>query len=502
METRKIGVSLPPLEVEELPTPEEAFKTRRIGVEELILLVLGPSVIALGIAIGSGEWLLGPLNVGKYGFQGIFWIVLVSAILQVFYNVELGRYTLATGEPPILGFGRMPPGYLFWIPVGLICFYMAFILGGWTVSAGSSLFALFSGRLYNPEELEFVRLLGIGLLISIFLILLIGRKIERTMEAFQGLFLPYILIGLIMVTLVVVPLGYWGRAIFSLLIPARPPEGTDVSLLGALAGFTALASGLNFMFIGYYRDKGYGMGSRVGYLAGVLGGEPKQILPGRTFPEDEKNATVWKRWFRYLTLDQWGVFFPGVLLGMVLPSILVGYLVQTSANAAPDQTTILTFAAIELGQRYGAILAGWAFLVGFVILYSTQIVVLELLARNLTDAVFGIRASRGERHSDHAWLFADSRRFYYLTVIGLILVIAVLIHLALPVQLIVTSANLSNFAALIFPLVMIYLNRQLPRPAKITWWSYLVLVVNAIFFGFFFLNFLATQIWGTPLVRF
>jgi hypothetical protein len=49
---------------------------------------------------------------------------------------------------------------------------------------------------------------------------------------------------------------------------------------------------------------------------------------------------------------------------------------------------------------------------------------------------------------------------------------------------------------------MIYLNRQLPRPARITWWSYLVLALNVVFFGFFFLNFLLVQLTGTPLVRF
>jgi hypothetical protein len=107
----QIGVSRPALEIEDLPTPEEAFKVKRIGWEELILVVLGPSIIALGVAIGSGEWLLGPLNVGTYGFKGIGWVILVSILLQVFYNVELARFTIATGEPPIVAFGRVPPGF-------------------------------------------------------------------------------------------------------------------------------------------------------------------------------------------------------------------------------------------------------------------------------------------------------------------------------------------------------------------------------------------------------
>lgn len=502
-EYKQIGVSRPPLEVQDLPTPEEVFKVKRVGLQEMILFILGPGVIALGVSIGSGEWQLGPLTVSKLGFQGIGWVILVSAILQVLYNIELARFTIATGEPPVLAFGRTPPGYWFWIPLALFSFYMAFILGGWTVSAGASLFALFTGRVYQANELELVRVLGIGLLVTIFIVTLFGRKIERTMEAIQGLILPYVLIGLLLVTLVVVPVSYWGSAMLSLVTPSRLPEGADMSLLGALAGFTALASGLNFMFIGYYRDKGYGMGSRTGFIPGLFGGRANKLSSvGKIFPENEKNAARWKRWFRYLLIDQWGIYFVGAILGMMLPSILVGYLAGLPGAQAPEQATITTYAALELGQRYGPLLSGWTLLTGFIILYTTQMVVLELLARNLTDGLLGFRMrARSKRpqtnpealEAEQESAIQDPRRIYYPIMIGLIVVISVIIHLALPVQLTVISGNLSNFAALIFPLVMIYLNRQLPRPARISWWSTLALIGNVLFFGFFFVNFLLTQ---------
>ncbi|MBN2548967.1 MAG: Nramp family divalent metal transporter [Anaerolineales bacterium] len=506
-EYKQIGVSRPPLEVQDLPTPEEVYKVKRVGLQELILFILGPGVIALGISIGSGEWQLGPLNVSKLGFQGIGWVILVSAVLQVLYNIELARFTIATGEPPILAFGRTPPGYWLWIPLALFSFYMAFILGGWTVSAGASLFALFTGRVYQANELELVRIMGIGLLASIFVVTMFGRKIERTMEAVQGLILPYVLIGLLLVTLVVVPISYWGSAMLSLVTPSRLPEGADMSLLGALAGFTALASGLNFMFIGYYRDKGFGMGSRTGYLPGLLGGRASKLSSvGKIFPENEKNAAIWKRWFRYLLIDQWGIYFVGAILGMMLPSILVGYLAGLPGAQPPEQASVTTYAALQLGQRFGPLLSGWTLLTGFLILYTTQMVVLELLARNLTDGLLGFRRRARSKqpetaaeNSSEESIVQDPRRLYYPIMIGLIVVISIIIHLALPVQLTVISGNLSNFAALIFPLVMIYLNRQLPKPARITWWSYLSLVGNVLFFGFFFVNFLLTQ--GSALFR-
>lgn len=494
---RQIGVSRPALEIEDLPTPEEAFKVKRIGWEELILVVLGPSIIALGVAIGSGEWLLGPLNVGTYGFKGIGWVILVSIVLQVFYNVELARFTIATGEPPIAAFGRVPPGFYLWVPLALFCFFLAFILGGWTVNAGASLFALFTGRAYRPDELETVRILGIGLLLVSSSLTLFGKKIERSLEIVMGIFVAFILISLTLVTLVVVPPSYVGQALASLVTITAPPPGTDPSLLGALAGFAALAAGLNFMSTGLYRDKGYGMGYKTGYIAGLIGGKQVQILPsGKIFPENEKNTATWKRWFRYLLIDQWGIFFIGSLVGIMAPSILVGYLAGVPGATQPTQTTISVYAALQLGQQFGPILFGWALLIGFFILFKTQIIILELLTRNLTDAAYGV----SERFRQ--WVGCDPRRFYYPSMLVLVAVIGIMIHIALPVQLIVVSANLSNLASMIFPLAMIYLNSQLPKPAKIAWWSYLVLVLNVLFFGFFFINFVAIQLTGTPLFKF
>ncbi len=141
-ESLQIGVSRPALPLADLPTPEEVFGRQRIGVRELVTVVLGPSMIALGVSIGSGEWLLGPLAFGRFGFAGLGWLVVLSAILQTFYNVENARYTLATGEVPVVGFTRTPPGLRFWAPATLLIIYLGWIRGGWASAAGQSLFEL------------------------------------------------------------------------------------------------------------------------------------------------------------------------------------------------------------------------------------------------------------------------------------------------------------------------------------------------------------------------
>ncbi|MBM3301613.1 MAG: Nramp family divalent metal transporter, partial [Deltaproteobacteria bacterium] len=252
----QIGVSRPALPLTDIPTPEEVFNKPKLGPKELITCVLGPSMIALGVSIGSGEWLLGPLGFGKYGFMGLGFLVMISAVLQTFYNVENARYTLATGEVPIVGFYRTPPGMPFWLPVSLFLMYLAWIWGGWAAASGQGLYAMYLGgpvNMKDPGQLQTVRIIAICLLFFSFAIYLFGRKIVRTMEAIDTFLVFFILAVLIILTIVVAPAKMWGQMLLSIVTPSAPPKGIDATTLGSIMGYTGFASGFNFMLINYYR---------------------------------------------------------------------------------------------------------------------------------------------------------------------------------------------------------------------------------------------------------
>jgi len=70
-------------------------------------------MIALGAAIGSGEWLMGPSVAALYGL-GLFWLVIIGCFLQTVFNISFCRVTLATGEPAIVYFTRVKPGPILW----------------------------------------------------------------------------------------------------------------------------------------------------------------------------------------------------------------------------------------------------------------------------------------------------------------------------------------------------------------------------------------------------
>ncbi|MEV0289129.1 MULTISPECIES: Nramp family divalent metal transporter [unclassified Kribbella] len=489
-----LGVSRPDLAVQDLPTPEEVFKIKRLGARELIQFAIGPSLIALGISIGSGEWLLGPLSVGQYGFVGVGWIITVSALLQTFYNVECARYVVATGEVPVIGWGRVPPGWLLWVPASVFLVIFAFIAGGWAASAGQGVYALVHGRTAPSTDAEEPRIYAILLLILVFAITAAARRISRALELANWVMISVILLTLLIVDIVLVPGRIWWDGISGFFTPAAPPDGISATQLGALAGFTALASGLNWYVLGHYRDKGYGMGHRAGYLAGMRG-ERKQVLAsGVTFPDDEKNRGLWRRWYRLLLTDMWAVFFAGAMLGMLLPTILMTRAVELSGEG-PTSATVPTFVADVLNDEYGSFVFYLILLIGVLILFSTQLGIFEAMVRVTTDA------SHASSSRLRARIEGDPRKFYYPFMIVLLVVISVIIHLALPVGLVQWSANMSNLGALIYPFLLMYLNSKLPVPARPRPWHYLILLLNFLFFGFFFVNFIADFI-GDPLVTF
>jgi hypothetical protein len=491
--TQQLGVSRPPLAVEDLPEPEQVFGVSKIGPRQLFMYALGPSLIALGISIGSGEWLLGPQAVGQFGFVGVGWVILISAVLQTFYNVEISRYVMATGEAPVVGWGRVPPGYLLWAPLSVFVIIFAFIAGGWAAAAGQGVYALVHGEI-APSGAEEPRIWAIALLVLVFLLTLFAKRIHRSLELANWLMVGTILVGLILIDLFIVPFDLWWEGIRGFFTPAAPPEGITATQLGALAGFTALASGLNWYVMGHYRDKGYGMGYRTGYLGGLRAEEHALRDNGTTFTDDAANAARWKRWYRLLLADQWGVFFIGAMLGMLLPTILMTRAVELSGEQ-PTTATVPTFAASALGAEYGRGLFYITLLIGVLILFSTQLGIFEAMVRVTTDA------SHANSPRLRRLIEGDPRRFYFPFMFILLVAISIILHLALPVSLVQWSANMSNLGALIFPFLLIYLNSRLPRTARPKWWHTMLLLVNVVFFGFFFVNFIS-DFFGDPLVTF
>jgi hypothetical protein len=152
--------------------------------------MLGPGIILLGLSIGSGEFVLWPRLTAEWGFA-VFWACWVGVTLQFFLNMEIERYTLATGESAVTGFVRL--SWLFG-PVLLVCATVPWVWPGWATGAATLLTWEIGGSV-TPYALG--GLLLCGLLLSL------SPVVYRTVEAAQIL-LVSVIFGLLIVLVALV----------------------------------------------------------------------------------------------------------------------------------------------------------------------------------------------------------------------------------------------------------------------------------------------------------
>ena len=153
--------------------------------------MIGPSVILVGLSIGSGELVLWPRLTAEWGFA-LFWACWVGVTIQFFLNMEIERYTLATGESAVVGFMRL--SRLFG-PVFLVCATVPWIWPGWATGGAM----LLSWQLDVPVMPTAVAgLLACGLILSV------GPVVYRTVEAVQLVLVAGIFAGLVVLAVVLV----------------------------------------------------------------------------------------------------------------------------------------------------------------------------------------------------------------------------------------------------------------------------------------------------------
>src|ERR671939_2073614 len=123
--------------------------------------VIGPGIIAAGVGLASGEFILFPYIASQVGLVFV-WAALIGLVTQFFLNMEIERYTLATGETALTGFSR------FWKPWGLvfaIMTYFANLWPGWVTSSATMVTYLVGGSVV-PIAIGMLVLIGITLTLS------------------------------------------------------------------------------------------------------------------------------------------------------------------------------------------------------------------------------------------------------------------------------------------------------------------------------------------------
>jgi hypothetical protein len=299
----------PRFEVDDFPEPLRDLTPRKL------FAILGPAVIALGGTIGGGEWLIGPSIFVNWGLA-LLWITTVSATLQVFLNFEMCRYTLYTGEPITVGFMKLAPGKAFWGWLFTIAGFCERGLPGWALGTATAIAALQLGIIPGAADKSTVLFWGYVVFASCCVVITLGKSAERTLEWANWAMMIVVLTGLFLLDLYIVPASVWLEGVTGFFSFGYMPKGVDVLLLGALVGHSAYGGFGNNAITNWYRDKGYGMGGKIGYIPALIGGKTIHVSPhGRVAMPTEQNMSRWKGWWKLLCIDQWGIFYGGALWG-------------------------------------------------------------------------------------------------------------------------------------------------------------------------------------------
>jgi hypothetical protein len=449
--------------------------------------VCGPGVIVLGMSIGSGEFLLGPAVFVKHGLT-LLWVTLAAVFFQTIFNTELMRYTVATGEPVVTGFMRTRPGKVFWAWFYALLYFLQIGWPAWAATAAGAIFFLFAGRLAGPADAFDIAMVGALTFVACVGVLLLGRRIARTLEWLNWVLVTCILGGFLGLALLYVPAETWlaGLTGFVGFDPVRgefellPPQvDIDILLLGALVAYSGGGGVLNLTLSNWARDKGYGMGSRVGHIGGMVGGQRTQVADtGFIFEPDAANQRRWRGWWRIVRMDQWGIFFSGALLGMLLPALL--YVTFVGAGTDIKGLAIAAVLADSVGGATAAWLGVVVALLGAWILFKTQLDCVEGMTRSITDILW--TGSRRVR----SWRGGDIRAVYYAVLAAVVVWGIVALQLAQPVMLLQIGANIAGAVFVFASLHLLHLNtRVLPEALRPPWWRRVALVCMALFYAFF-----------------
>jgi hypothetical protein len=318
---------------------------------------------------------------------------------------------------------------------------------------------------------------AVGLIAAVVLILSFGGTIERMLEYVAWTMLAVVFVFLVVVNVAFVPLPHWGQTFVGFFSFGGLPTPIDWSLIGALAA-TAGSGGIgNLTVTNWVRDKGFGMGAKVGAIPSAVGGHAIQLSHvGAVFPVTDENLARWREWLRYVHADQiwvWGLLcFLGMFLNVNLATAVI-----------PAGTDLQGLGAGAYQAEYlERIWPGFWFLTlfnGFWVLFKTQLGNTDILVRTITDAAWLASGEYGRRR-------IGIRSMYYGLLVAFSAWGTLAIHLASPFQLFKVLANMAGIVLVVAGVQIFIVNRRfLPRAVRPPAWREAGLLVCSAFYAFF-----------------
>ena len=418
--------------------------------------LVGASVVLLATALGSGEFIIWPYITTQVGI-GLLWFAVVGFSMQYFLNMEIERYTLATGETAVTGFTR------YWKPWGII-----FVLGavlpnafpGWA-TGGATLFTFLFG-------FGDVAVIATIVLVATALALTLSPVVYQALEKIQMVLVTIILVFLLVGIFIATNLSSWtGIVTQAPSGVANLPESMAAlgaaTILGAIA-FAGAGGANNLCQSNYIRDKGLGMGGRMPKIVSPITGEEVAAPSlGYTFPVNEENIRRWRQWWKVANQEQLLTFYAIGLLTLVMLSVLVNSILGVGNFG--EEFDFIEKEATALGNTIGGWFRAFYLFAGMVILFSTAIGIMDYVSR-LSASELKISFFRDSQAITESRIY-----FTFAWIIAIAGSLILLLGLEAPLVLLIIAAAGGGVVMFFYSGMLIWLNtKSLPDPIRLKGW--------------------------------
>ncbi len=442
---------LPAPEIREMPAPPKTW-----------FKLIGPGIIAAGVGLASGEFILFPYIASQVGLVFV-WAALVGVVTQFFINMEIERYTLATGETALTGFSR------FWRHWGLVFALMAFFANlwpGWATSSATIATYLWGGN---------ANYIAIGMLLVIGATLTLAPVVYTALERIEMVKVAAVLLLLAVGATVAVTPSDWAdtsQMVTDVHIPVS--ELGFALLLGALA-FAGAGGGQNLVQSNWIRDKRFGMGAYVPRITSPVTGEAEAApSTGYVFEPTPENLNRWRSWWKFANIEQLATFVLITFLTIVFTSLLA-YSTVFGREGLPDD---IGFLQVE-GNVLKDVVAPWFgtffWVIGAFSLFAAALGIVDYTCRMVADVV----------KTSYAREANESKLYFGLVwAIVLIGIVELLIGIDQPLVLIVISACVGGVMMFMYSGLLILTNRKiLSGELRINGFRTAVMVWSIALFG-------------------
>ena len=439
-----------------------------------MIAVLGPGIIFMALAQGSGELIWWPFIIAKYGLTFLF-LLLPACLLQFPVIYEIGRYTTLTGESICQGFMRLNRYFalLLWILLTLSFLWF----GAFAAAGGTSLAALTDFPTGWGQRAQTLFWAYLSMTIFLFAILM-SRIVYRLIETFMWAVALLTLVGLLWASahpdaLRVLPSFLKGLFVPQLPMP-RPWDPNDATKLLTAITFAGLGGFWTLLYSYWIRDKGIGLAHYMGRITGPITGKPEVIPASGFVPEEDANLKELPKWRRFLVWDI-SIGIGGNIL-TTLMTCLLAFALLYPKGLLPEQYDLAVVQSRFFEVSWGPVGRILFLIVAAAFLSDTWLVTVDGVSRIHTDFVYGF-FPRARKIPVRSW--------YLFFVLLLSVVTAITILLNAPGPLILLSAVIGFVGTVLFSLALIFLNhiilpRHLPIEARPGRLSLLLLIISCL----------------------